>query len=147
MSRHTDPALAALERQIAETREELGRTVEELAAKVDVPARARARASQTAARTKARAAHAADRVRHRGGSAAAPAPLPAEQGAEAAAAGAPAEGAAQATAAGGAHPALEMSIRPDRQRRAYGAAAVGLTAATVWAAVWASRRSCAASSA
>ncbi|WP_176735366.1 DUF3618 domain-containing protein, partial [Actinacidiphila rubida] len=72
---HTDPALAELERQIAETREQLGQTVEELAAKVDVPGRAKAKASETAARfrasaqqaedrTRSRAMHAADRVKH-----------------------------------------------------------------------------------
>ena len=50
--RHTDPTLAELERQIAETREQLGATVEELAAKADVPARAKAKAHETAARVR-----------------------------------------------------------------------------------------------
>ena len=48
----SDPTLAEMERQIAETREQLGAIVEELAAKADVPARAKAKASQTASRVK-----------------------------------------------------------------------------------------------
>jgi Protein of unknown function (DUF3618) len=62
MSR-TDDHLVELERQIAETREQLGRTVEELAAAVDVPTRAKAKAHETAARTRARAAQAAERAK------------------------------------------------------------------------------------
>jgi uncharacterized protein DUF3618 len=44
-----DPSLEEMERRIAETREELGAIVEELAAKADVPARAKAMAADTAA--------------------------------------------------------------------------------------------------
>lgn len=54
MTPRTDPHLAELERQIAETREALGQTVEELAAKVDVPTRAKAKARDTADRLRAR---------------------------------------------------------------------------------------------
>jgi hypothetical protein len=61
MTAHTDPHLADLERQIAETREALGQTVEELAAKVDVPSRAKAKAKETAERLRA----AEDRTRNR----------------------------------------------------------------------------------
>jgi cell division septum initiation protein DivIVA len=64
MSR-TDPHLADLEQQIAETREALGQTVEELAAKVDVPTRAKAKAQDTAARLRSSAAKAEDRARER----------------------------------------------------------------------------------
>ncbi|WP_051951193.1 DUF3618 domain-containing protein [Actinacidiphila yeochonensis] len=72
----TDPQLVDLERQIERTREALGQTVEELAAKVDVPARAKAKARETAARlrgaetrTRTRAVQAADQARSRAGQA------------------------------------------------------------------------------
>ena len=68
MSR-TDPHLADLERQIAETRDALGQTVEELAAKADVPARAKEKARQTAARLReaeARAVERASQAQNRG---------------------------------------------------------------------------------
>ncbi|MFC4034292.1 DUF3618 domain-containing protein [Streptomyces polygonati] len=60
--RHTDPALVELERQIAETREQLGETVEELAAKADVSGRAKAKAQEAATRVRATAHEATDRV-------------------------------------------------------------------------------------
>ncbi|WP_329134353.1 DUF3618 domain-containing protein [Streptomyces sp. NBC_01476] len=60
--RHTDPALAELEAQIDKTREQLGETVEELAAKADVPARAKAKAHQTADRVRATAQRAEAKV-------------------------------------------------------------------------------------
>jgi hypothetical protein len=50
---HTESALAELERQIAETRAQLGETVEELAARADVPARAKATYRVAAAKDKA----------------------------------------------------------------------------------------------
>ncbi len=71
MSR-TDPQLAEIEAQIAETREALGQTVEELAAKADVPGRAKAKARETAERlrgaehrTREKAALARGRTRER----------------------------------------------------------------------------------
>lgn len=92
MTPRTDPTVADLERQIAQTREALGQTVEELAAKVDVPSRAKAKARETADRfravedrTRAKAGSAATAVRSR---------LPGNGGASAdatAAAGSPAE--------------------------------------------------------
>jgi hypothetical protein len=60
--RHTDPALIELERQIAETREQLGETVEELAAKADVPGRAKTKAQEAATRVRTTAHEATDRV-------------------------------------------------------------------------------------
>ncbi|MCL2734375.1 MAG: DUF3618 domain-containing protein [Actinomycetia bacterium] len=167
---HTDPALAELERQIAETREQLGQTVEELAAKMDVPGRAKAKATETATwfrqsaqraedRTRAAAAQAADRVKHGGGHGR----HAAGRGGKGTAEEAPAAGGgtAAATAAGSGHTAdgsgahrvtgtedtstedtgttLTLTRQHDKERLAYGAAAVGLTAATAGAAVWASR--------
>jgi len=71
MSR-TDPQLAELEARIAETREALGQTVEELAAKADVPGRMKAKAQDTAERlrgaehrTRERALQARDRTSER----------------------------------------------------------------------------------
>lgn len=61
--RHTDPTLAELERQIAETREQLGATVEELAAKADVPARAKAKAHETAEKVRGTAHRAEARAK------------------------------------------------------------------------------------
>lgn len=46
-------SIAEMEREIAQTREKLGATIEELAAKADVPGRAKAKASDTAARVRA----------------------------------------------------------------------------------------------
>jgi hypothetical protein len=114
----TDAHLVDLERQIAETREQLGRTVEELAAAVDVPARAKAKAHETAARTKARAAQAADRAKAHLPGAAPPAP----------------------TDDAGAHRA---AIRPpqSRWRRVYlPATAATLTTAALLALTWTRRR-------
>jgi hypothetical protein len=173
-----DPALADLERQIAETREQLGRTVEELAAKADVPARAKAKMSEARARlrlsahraeehTKERAAHAGARMKHtasradrhgrhardgvttptdpgrRTGPGSGPAPVTdaATTGAATAAgsghghagSGSHLSGAVHGRGAHFPHPSGETS------RRTYGAAAIGLTAATAGAAVWASR--------
>ena len=68
MSR-TDPHLVDLERRIAETREALGQTVEELAAKADVPSRAKEKARETAARLRgaeSRAVERASEARSRG---------------------------------------------------------------------------------
>jgi len=180
---HTDPALAELERQIAETREQLGQTVEELAAKADVPGRARAKAAETMSRfrlgahraedrTKAAAAQATDRVKHTGGkhgrhgrhgagkgpdeitggaaattgtaAPAGPAGSPGSGGAVG-----PGDGSGAHRAAGtqdtGATPAGAVPVTVsgrrahDKERLAYGAAAIGLTAATAGAAVWAAR--------
>jgi hypothetical protein len=152
-----DPTLAELERQIEQTREELGRTVEELAAKADVPARAKAKATETAERFR----ESARRVtRHRASSPAAVAGA-ADREASAATDGAGPEASGGAVAAGvgreaslaaavdgvapeesGSHLApVPLSPAPDPARRAYGAAALALTAATAGAAVWAARRS------
>ena len=184
---HTDPALADLERQIAETREQLGQTVEELAAKADVPGRAKAKASETMSRfrlgahraedrTKAAAAQAADRVkqttgradvrghgRHAAGSGAGKGPdeitgttaasgTAAASGTTAASGPAAASGTAAASGADdgsgshlaggqeGAEPVVVAARKAhDRERMAYGAAAIGLTAATAGAVVWAAR--------
>ncbi|MFI1091615.1 DUF3618 domain-containing protein [Streptomyces sp. NPDC020917] len=166
---HTDPAMAELERQIAETREQLGQTVEELAAKMDVPGRAKAKASETATwfrqsaqraedRTRAAAAQAADRVKHGAGHGGRHGRHAAGRGGKGTAEEAPAAGGgtAAATAAGAGHTAdgsgahrvadtqdtgttLTLTRQQDKERLAYGAAAVGLTAATAGAAVWASR--------
>lgn len=148
---HSDPALAELERQISATREQLGQTVEELAAKVDVPGRAKAKASETMARFRAStqeaedrarsaAVQAADRVKHsasRGGG------RHAARGREAAPSGGGGSGAHLATEAGAAPTAVSETGSHDgghdKEKLAYGAAAVGLTAATAGAAVWASR--------
>jgi hypothetical protein len=51
--------LAEMERQIAETREELGAIVEELAAKTDITGRAKAKAAETASRVRETAHRAA----------------------------------------------------------------------------------------
>ncbi len=52
-----EPATAAeLQQEIERTRERLGETVEELAAKADVKARAQAKAAETKARAQAKAA-------------------------------------------------------------------------------------------
>lgn len=147
MSRHTDPALLDLERQIAETREELGRTVEELAAKADVPARAKEKATQTAARTKARAAHVADRMKHCGGHGrhAAHDKRSGTAAGTAADTGTAAPGEpVTVSPAGGAHrigtAASPAGRERERERMAYGAAALALAAATAGAATWAARR-------
>ncbi|MEC3995773.1 DUF3618 domain-containing protein [Actinacidiphila sp. DG2A-62] len=141
-----DPTLAELERQIEQTREELGRTVEELAAKADVPARAKAKATETAERFR----ESARRVtRHRASSPAAVAGgADREASGGAAAAGVGREASLAAAVDGvapeesGSHLAqAPLSPAPDPARRAYGAAALALTAATAGAAVWAARRS------
>lgn len=117
----TDAHLVDLERQIAETREQLGRTVEELAAAVDVPARAKAKAHETAARTKARAAQAAATAKAR---------LPGG--------GTPAV--AVPTDDGGAHLATARSPQ-SRWRRVYlPAAAATLTTAALLALTWSRHR-------
>lgn len=120
----TDPALAELERQIAETREQLGRTVEELAAKADVPARARAKANE-----------AVERVRSSAGR------LGRHGQAESAGSSGGSSGRSGAHLADSVHEVGARLSHPseDSARRAYGAAAIGLTAATAGAAVWASR--------
>lgn len=110
--------LADLERQIEQTREELGRTVEELAAKADVPARAKAKAAETAERVRASARRVA---RHREGGSAPPVVTLSPE-------------------LSGSHIAGGISPSAARERRAYGAAALALTAATAGAAVWAARR-------
>lgn len=125
-ARRTDPALAELERQIAETREQLGRTVEELAAKADVPARAKAKANEAVARVRS----SAGRLGRHG---------PAEP-----AGSSPSSGSSAGSGAHLADSVHEVGARlshpsEDSARRAYGAAAIGLTAATAGAAVWASR--------
>lgn len=125
-ARRTDPALAELERQIAETREQLGRTVEELAAKADVPARAKAKANEAVARVRG----SAGRLGRHG---------PAEP-----AGSSPSSGSSAGSGAHLADSVHEVGARlshpsEDSARRAYGAAAIGLTAATAGAAVWASR--------
>lgn len=151
---YTDPALAELERQIAATREQLGQTVEELAAKVDVPGRAKAKAAETASRFRASAQRAEDRAR----AATVQAADHVKQGAArggghgrharhaGADAGTSEPGSGPASDRAGAHLATaegEVSAgarsAEDKERLAYGAAAVGLTAATAGAAVWASR--------
>ncbi|WP_262414020.1 DUF3618 domain-containing protein [Actinacidiphila acidipaludis] len=158
----TDPTLAELERQIAETREQLGQTVEELAAKADVPSRAKAKAAETMSRfrlgahraedrTKEAAAQAADRVKqttgrgdHRGGHGRHAGGGKGPDEITGAAAAAVAEDGSGAHLAGGAPGAAEpevvaVSRTHDRERMAYGAAAIGLTAATAGAVVWAAR--------
>jgi hypothetical protein len=128
-----DPTLAELERQIEQTREELGRTVEELAAKADVPARAKAKATETAERFR----ESARRVtRHRASSPAAVAGAADREASLAAAV----DGVAPEESGSHLAPA-PLSPAPDPARRAYGAAALALTAATAGAAVWAARRS------
>ncbi|MFJ2953363.1 DUF3618 domain-containing protein [Streptomyces sp. NPDC087270] len=120
MTPRTDPHLAELERQIAETREALGQTVEELAAKVDVTSRAKAKARDTAGRlrsaedrTRTRAAQAASSVKSRlpGGSTGGP------------------DGAAELSAGSGSHraeiPAAPVSVpeaAPDAEAAASPAA-------------------------
>jgi hypothetical protein len=52
-----------LEQEIERTREHLGDTIDELAGKADMKARARARAAEVKARARARAAHVSGRVR------------------------------------------------------------------------------------
>lgn len=128
-ARRTDPALAELERQIAETREQLGRTVEELAAKADVPARAKAKANEAVARVRG----SAGRLGRHG---------PAEPAEPAGSS--PSSGSSAGSGAHLADSVHEVGARlshpsEDSARRAYGAAAIGLTAATAGAAVWASR--------
>jgi hypothetical protein len=54
----TDPTVAALRQEIEQTREELGETVEALAAKVDVKARAQEAAEETKERVREAAAEA-----------------------------------------------------------------------------------------
>jgi predicted RecB family endonuclease len=49
----TAPDRQEIEQEIERTREQLGQTVAELAAKVDVPARARGKAAEVAGRVKA----------------------------------------------------------------------------------------------
>jgi hypothetical protein len=126
-ARRTDPALAELERQIAETREQLGRTVEELAAKADVPARARAKANEAVARVRS----SAGRLGRHG---------PADSAGSSGSSGG-LSGGSGAHLADSVHEAGARLSHPseDSARRAYGAAAIGLTAATAGAAVWASR--------
>lgn len=60
-----DAKVAALRQEIAQTRAELGETVEALAAKADVKARARARARELADETRVRARELADETRTR----------------------------------------------------------------------------------
>ena len=136
MSR-TDPHLVDLEEQIAETREALGQTVEELAAKVDVPMRAKAKAREAAARlrdaetrTLARAADArnrtregAERVRHSAG--AARAHLPGGGSSSAAGSGPPPDGS-------GAHLAVVSRPAPPYVP-AFAAFAAGALIAVAWA--------------
>lgn len=126
-ARRTDPALAELERQIAETREQLGRTVEELAAKADVPARAKAKANEAVARVRS----SAGRLGRHG---------PAEPAGSSPSSGG-LSGGSGAHLADSVHEVGARLSHPseDSARRAYGAAAIGLTAATAGAAVWASR--------
>lgn len=143
---HTPPsgdrALVALEREIAETREQLGRTVEELAAKADVPARAKAKASDAAARMRRsamRARRAETRTMARAGRAG-------ERGAGRASSAGPEPVDPTAPGRGGGpvvaqvrHAGVRVSRLPaDRVgvRWAYGGAAVGLAAAAVGVAVW-----------
>jgi hypothetical protein len=52
-----------IQREIEQTRERLGQTVEELAAKADVKARAQAKVADAKARARARAAEVSGRVR------------------------------------------------------------------------------------
>ena len=60
-----DPATPAeLQQEIERTRERLGATVEELAAKADVKARAQAKAAQMKARAQGKAAELSGRLRH-----------------------------------------------------------------------------------
>ncbi|HEY5834142.1 DUF3618 domain-containing protein [Streptomyces sp.] len=143
----TDPALAEMEQQIARTRERLGATVEELAAKADVPGRAKAKAAEAASRVR-ETAHRAATSRpvsrlHVGGRAG----PSTETGATA----------AQNVAAGtgktvretGAHVADTVQetdaragaklsrVDEDQARTLYGVAALALTAATLAALLWA----------
>ncbi|WP_329366767.1 DUF3618 domain-containing protein [Streptomyces sp. NBC_00669] len=128
MTPRTDPHLAELERQIAETREALGQTVEELAAKVDVTSRAKAKARDTAGRlrsaedrTRTRAAQAASSVKSRlpGGSTGGP------------------DSAAELSAGSGSHraeiPAAPVSVpeaAPDAEAAAYPATGSAAGSAT-----------------
>jgi cobalamin biosynthesis Mg chelatase CobN len=57
------PDVEALRAEIAQTRAELGETVQALAAKADVKARAKEQVEQTKAKVKAQAAEATERVR------------------------------------------------------------------------------------
>jgi cobalamin biosynthesis Mg chelatase CobN len=57
------PDVAALRAEIAQTRADLGETVQALAAKADVKARAKEQVEQTKAKVKAQAAGATERVR------------------------------------------------------------------------------------
>jgi hypothetical protein len=52
-----------IQREIEQTREHLGQTVEELAAKADVKARAQAKAAEVKNRARVKAAEASERVR------------------------------------------------------------------------------------
>lgn len=52
MNRHNQQQVRALRNEIAHTRAELGQTVQELAARVDVPARAKASARRAAQRAR-----------------------------------------------------------------------------------------------
>ncbi|HEX9999906.1 MAG TPA: DUF3618 domain-containing protein [Actinoplanes sp.] len=59
----TKPSVAELRAEIKQTRSELGETVQALAAKADVKARAKDQVEQTKLRVKAQAVEAADKVR------------------------------------------------------------------------------------
>jgi Protein of unknown function (DUF3618) len=141
----SQPKLAEMEQQIAETREELGAIVEELAAKADLTGRAKAKAADTASRmreTGRRAAATASAPMsrlHSGGHRSRPGPhtladeIPL---APASRAGATLYHPDGEGTAGPAH----RRMPEDRLRTAYGAATVVLAAATVAAVVWSRRQ-------
>jgi hypothetical protein len=157
-----DPTLAEIERQIAETREQLGAIVEELAAKADVPGRARAKAAETANRVRVTAHRAATAGRLHLGSAHgrdvpagasgghvppgpvpaadAPADIPADIPADLPAgtrAGTPARRADTIHEAGARAAAKLNRVSEDQTRTLYAAASLALAAATIAAIIWA----------
>lgn len=156
------PSIAEMEREIARTREQLGETIEELAARADVPARAKAKASDTAARVRATFHRNQDRAKSGAVSGASTAQAAARDARDQAAdraleareraavkAGEAKEraaakaGEAKERAAEAAHDAATRAgakagrMSEDQARTLYAVAAVSLTAATVVAIMWA----------
>jgi uncharacterized protein DUF3618 len=144
-------SIAEMEREIADTRQQLGRTIEELAARADVPARARARASETAARVRATFHRPHDRTKAVAGSGTSAASDKAVEAGERAAAkaqdvreqAAGKAGEAGQRAAGVAHEVARRAgtkasrTSQDQARTLYAVAALSLAAATVAAVLWA----------
>ena len=59
----TPPSASDIQREIEQTRERLGQTVEDLAAKADVKARAQAKVAEVTTRARVKAGEASQRVR------------------------------------------------------------------------------------